>query len=257
MKEKINSIFRLTIYEYSRHSLEKLRYPIKLSNYKSTYFNTLEEAEYAVMHKACFADKSQVSEHKFYGTYAFVITEIPLGINVSLDNLGDSLSERIYLPNGSLWGVRDFCNFIPTDCHGEEFNYWGRLNRFHGRALEDIRFKPGDIVEVFGFSGNRYWNNEEVNLAIVVKCPPTKKEVSDFLDEYLATHTGFDVCEHNLSAKFGYGEDVYLVLSEACDALDYAPTISLFSPSIKVSKQREKKLKLLYEKYLINQMVKR
>ena len=76
--------------------------------------------------------------------------------------------------------------------------------------------------------------------------------MSDFLDEYLATHTGFDVCEHNLSAKFGYGEDVYLVLSEACDALDYAPTISLFSPSIKVSKQREKKLKLLYEKYLIN-----
>ena len=117
----------------------------------------------------------------------------------------------------------------------------------------DLEFRIIDTSSPFSDRAPKTnWNNEEVNLAIVVKCPPTKKEVSDFLDEYLATHTGFDVCEHNLSAKFGYGEDVYLVLSEACDGIDYAPTISLFSPSIKVSKQREKKLKLLYEKYLIN-----
>ena len=42
---------------------------------------------------------------------------------------------------------------------------------FEGRKPEEIKFKPGDIVEVFGYPGNDYWSNDCVDLAIVVKCP--------------------------------------------------------------------------------------
>ena len=48
---------------------------------------------------------------------------------------------------------------------------------------------------------------------------------------------------------FGKGMDVYHVLSETCDSIDRAPTIALFKPSQNVSKQRETKLKALYQQY--------
>ena len=78
------------------------------------------------------------------------------------------------LPDGILWGVKPYADFFPRyglDSNG--FNYWGRKNQFWGRDPEDIKFKPGDIVEIFGYSGNHYWTEDEVNLAIIVKTPPT------------------------------------------------------------------------------------
>ena len=233
------SIYRLTAYYLPLP--RRQHYPsFKLRNGKSFFFPTLQEAEEQILSDA---------EKLLPAIYAYVVTEIPLGIAVNLDVLGESLSERIYLPNGTLWGVRSYCNFIPSSCSGNAYDSWGRLNRFYGREPEEIRFAPGDIVEVFGFPGNDYWGNGEVNLAIVVKCPPTKEQVAESLAQYIATHAGLDVSDHSLSVLFGKGMDVYHVLSETCDSIDRAPTIALFKPSQNVSKQRETKLKALYQQY--------
>ena len=231
----------LTFYEYRYYAREKARYPcFKLNTYHMRFFfETLSEAELAIQHRARHPDDY----------YAYVITELPLGIGLQLSLWGQSLSDRVYLPDGTLWGIRDYCNFIPSNCVSDEYDYWGKLNRFYGRAPEEIRFKPGDIVEVFGCPDNHYWSDNEVNLAIVVKCPPTKDEVAKMLEQYVATHEGYNLCDHNLCHVMGHAEDTYQVLSFACEEIDHSTTIATFRPSLPVSPQRAKKLRNLYEQY--------
>lgn len=246
MSAKPPSIFRLTVYEYRRKLSKHLHYPsFKLNDFKSSFYTTLKDAEDQIAYESKYSKAfiQEESGQRWYDRYAYVITEIPLGIGIELQTRGESLSERVYLPDGTLWGIRDYCNFIPSFCHGEEYNYWGRLNRFNGRSPEEIRFKPGDIVEVFGFPGNEYWSDNEVNLAIVVECPPTKDQVKEQLKQYTATHSGFDICDHHLCSIFGHWQDAYAVLSESCDSIDHASTISLFKPSLNVSRHRANKLR--------------
>ena len=250
------SIYRVTNYVYRYYTRKRTHYPcFRLRTAESSFHLTLKEAEEWVsdngrIHRFV---KENVSDDNIFGTYAYVITEIPLGVETKLDILGENLSERIYSPDGTLWAKRDFCNFIPNHCHSpEEYNYWGRLGIFKGRNPEEIKFKPGDIVEVFGYSGNDYWSNEEVNLAIVVKCPPTVSEMSQKLQEYRATHSGFDLCDHAISSEFGHREDTYEVLSLACENIDHAPTIATFRPSLPVSTRMRNRLQKMYEQYMEN-----
>ena len=71
----------------------------------------------------------------------------------------------------------------------------------NGRKTKEILFKPGDVVEVFGYPGNDYWSDDEVNLAIVVKTPPTMEEVTKILDKYMVTHTDYDLTDHSLGYR--------------------------------------------------------
>ena len=249
------SIFRLTSYEYRYASPNKRRYPcIKLGIINSSFHLTLKEAEKKVADKGllCRSVSEITKLSPVMRPYAYVITEIPLGVDVNLDLLGQSLSERIYNPDGTLWGKRDFCNFIPLHCMGEEYNYWGRLGIFKGRNPDEIKFMPGDIVEVFGYSGNDYWSNEEVNLSIVTKRPPTTSEMKDTLQQYFATHSGHDICDHTLCYKFGHREDVYEVLSMVCEGIDHSPTIALRHPSQPVSTRMRNRFQRMYQEYLNN-----
>lgn len=121
---------------------------------------------------------------------------------------------------------------------------------FGGRKPEEIRFKPGDIVEVMGYLGNHYWGNNCVNLAIIAKTPPTVDEVAAMGKQYLATHSGFDICDHAMCYEFGHYLDTYEVLSFACDQIDYAPTVSVFNPTKEVSSRRRKVLQKMYDDYI-------
>ena len=159
------------------------------------------------------------------------------------------LSVRIYQPNGTLWGVQPYADFFPNRLDSEGYNDWGRRNMFWGREQEEIKFKSGNIVEILGYEGNCYWSENEVNIAVVLKTPPTKVEVAEMRKTYLDTHGGFDTCDHHLSGVFGSGLDTYEVVSFACDNIDHAPTISVFEPTKQVSSRRKKALMELYEKY--------
>ena len=185
---------------------------------------------------------------------------MPSFLTILLIQLGlvdHNLSERVYSPDGTLWAKRDFCNFIPNHCHSpEEYNYWGRLGIFKGRNPEEIKFKPGDIVEVFGYPGNNYWSNEVVDLAIVVKCPPTVSEISRKLQEYRATHSGHELCDFSICCEFGHREDTYEVLSLACENIDHSPTIATLHPSLPVSTRMRNRLLKMYQQYMENNNLK-
>ena len=104
-------------------------------------------------------------------------------------------------------------------------------------------------MEILGYEGNRYWSENEVNIAVILKTPPTKAEVAEMRKAYLDTHSGFETCDHHLSRIFGMHLDTYEVVSFACDDIDHAPTTSVFEPTKQVSSKRKKALMELYEKY--------
>lgn len=249
------SIFKVIHYMYSMHDIRKLRYPtFKVKRHEYVYFKTLDEVESYVQHQTRMRNKATevfpVDSKKVYH-YAYVVLELPLGMEMNAFHLGQNLSVRIYLPDGTLWGIKPYADIFPRyGLDSDGFNYWGRRNQFWGRDPEEIKYKPGDIVEVLGYPGNGYWSDDEVNLAIIVKTPPTTEEVAEMRKQYLATHSGFDVCDHALCREFGCHLDTYEVLSQCCDSIDHASTISVFPLTKPISSKRRKALQALYDNYL-------
>jgi hypothetical protein len=248
----IESIFKVMPY-YLARSWRKQHYPVLKTNVLETlYMRTLEEAEDYVFGRGR-SYKEFMVEHPEYSKlslrYSYVVVELPIGLEIH-PTLGQNLSTRIYLPDGTIWGENTYADFIPLNCLGEEYNYWGRRNMFGGRKPEEIRFKPGDIVEVMGYPGNRYWGNDSVNLAIVVKTPPTVDEVAAMRKQYMSTHSGFDISDHAMCHEFGNHLDTYEVLSFACDQIDHAPTISVFNTTKQVSAKRRNALQKMYDDYI-------
>lgn len=248
----IESIFKVMPY-YLARSWRKQHYPMLKTNVLETlYMRTLEEAEDYVFGRGR-SYKEFMVEHPEYSKlslrYSYVVVELPIGLEIH-PTLGQNLSTRIYLPDGTIWGENTYADFIPLNCLGEEYNYWGRRNMFGGRKPEEIRFKPGDIVEVMGYPGNRYWGNDSVNLAIVVKTPPTVDEVAAMRKQYMSTHSGFDISDHAMCHEFGNHLDTYEVLSFACDQIDHAPTISVFNTTKQVSAKRRNALQKMYDDYI-------
>lgn len=252
MKDHIESIFKVMPY-YLARSWRMQRYPVlKTDVLETLYMRTLEEAEdYISGHGR--SHKDFMEEHPEYSKlslrYSYVVVELPINMEIH-PALGQNLSTRIYLPDGTIWGENTYADYFPLNCHGDEYNYWGSRNLFWGRKPEEIKFKPGDIVEVMGHPGNHYWGNSCVNLAIIVKTPPTVDEVAAMRKQYLATHSGFDICDHAMCHEFGHYLDTYEVLSFACDQIDHAPTISVFNPMKEVSYRRRKALKEMYDEYI-------
>ena len=248
----IESIFKVMPY-YIARSWRIQRYPVLKTNVLETlYMRTLEEVEDYVFGRGR-SYKEFMVEHPEYSKlslrYSYVVVELPIGLEIH-PTLGQNLSTRIYLPDGTIWGENTYADFIPLNCLGEEYNYWGRRNMFGGRKPEEIRFKPGDIVEVMGYPGNHYWGNDSVNLAIVVKTPPTVDEVAAMRKQYMSTHSGFDICDHAMCHEFGNHLDTYEVLSFACDQIDHAPTISVFNTTKQVSLKRRNALQKMYDDYI-------
>lgn len=247
----IESIFKVMPY-YIARSWRKQRYPaLKTEVLETVYMRTLEEAENYIFGRSR-SYKEFMVEHPEYSKlslrYSYVVVELPIGLEIH-PTLGQNLSTRIYLPDGTIWGENIYADFFPLNCYGEEYNYWGKRNMFWGRKPEEIKFNPGDIVEVMGYPGNRYWGNDSVNLAIVVKTPPTVDEVAAMRKQYLSTHCGFDICDHAMCYEFGNHLDTYEVLSFACDQIDHAPTISVFNTTKQVTSKRRKALQKMYDDY--------
>ena len=245
--DKVDSIFKVMLYWHRCHSKRKLRYPsFRVSSSNEIYFKTMEEVEEYMQNSV---HKMHPVDDDYIDLYAYVVIEIPLREEVNVDVLDQNLSFRTYLPDGTLWGKNDYGNFMSKRAVGEDFNYWGRRNQFWGRKPEEIRFKPGDIVEVLGCPGNDYWGNDTVNLAIVVKTPPTIAEVEEMRKRYFAIHSGSDLCDHALSIEFDYSLDTYEVIPCALGGIDHAPTICVFEPTKKVSSKRRKALMEMYKKH--------
>ena len=251
MDLEVESIYKVMPY-YFATSWSHLHYPeFKTKVLETMYMRSLEEVE--EYFREIGDDYSSFKEEVptfISNKYAYVVHESPLGYETHTDVLGENLSTRIYLPDGSLWGANTYADFVPNSFLDDIYNYWGRRNMFWGRKPEEIKFKPGDIVEVFGYPGTHYWGNECVSLAIIVDVPPTIEEMSESRKLYMETHSGYDVCDHAMCRIFGRQLDTYKVLSPLCDEIDHAPTISVFNPILPVSGRRRNAMVKMYEKYL-------
>ena len=246
-----DSIFKLSTYVYDLRNKKRALYPcFMLREGDAVFFRCLNEAEeYIRAERVGFDSLPRSGCPEPLGVYAYVVTELPLGVPVNTTMRGESLSERVYLPDGTLWMANDYCNFIPHTCHTpDQYNAWGQKGIFLGRNPEEIRFKPGDIVEVLGIPGNPYWGDGEVNLAMVVSAPQTKEALTKEYEEYIATHNGFDICAHNLCRTFGHERDTYEVVSLCCDSLDHSPTYATLAPRMPVPTKTLDRLKKAYNK---------
>ena len=87
--------------------------------------------------------------------YVFFIRELPVDVPASGH---ECLSERVYGPAGELIDSRSFSTV------------WEKPGIFEGRGQEEIRFKPGDIVEVMKLN--------EVELAFVAGTPTSREEAA-------------------------------------------------------------------------------
>lgn len=243
------SIYMVSVYRYRCSKRKAVRYPcIKLSEDEVAYFTTLERAEMFVRERGRL--ESRVKERKDYlGIYAFVVTELPTKM-VMHCMCNQYLSLGVYLPDGTLWGKNDYCDFMPRDLSAKGYNMWGERNIFYGRTPEEIRFKPGDIVEVFGCLGNKYWSNEETNLAVIVDTPKTKDTITQMMNEYKASHEGYDLRPHAISGTFNEHLDTYKVLSLCCKDIDWSPAIVTFPPRFEIPTHLKHKLYAAYQQHI-------
>ena len=254
MEKEIESIFKVMLYEPKFHNKRRLSYPtFRVSGRDEIYFKNLEEVENYMQERGDIYNnvrkRRPVDDDDYIDSYAYVVIEIPLREEINVDDLDQYLSFRTYLPDGTLWGKNEYGHFMSRHAIGDEYNYWGRRNLFWGRRPEEIKFKPGDIVEILGCPGNFYWGNEAVDLAIVVKTPPTITEVEKMRKQFFETHAGFDLCDHALSVEFDYSLDTYEVIPYALGGIDHAPTICVFEPTKQVSSRRRNALVKMYEKH--------
>lgn len=247
----IDTIYKLTPHCVRNHKT-KHRYPTyKLYTYSSSFFHTVEEAE-------LFLKDCPMSS---LDAYCYSLSELPMGMDF-LD--GDSFSERIYFPNGQLWGVRDYANISPVSIPAPyteiEFDndIYGRC-LFTGRDPEEIRFKRGDIIEIFCYGASKYWSRGKVELAIVVDTPPSKEEMTRYMESYLKDKSncltgdrGFD-----LGIRFNARYDAYTVIpayvptnTAVQDLTDHCDTFCAMQPHYKVSQRIQTRLHGLLERYL-------
>lgn len=246
------TIFKLT--RYATKSGRSRRYPTFRveADARSAYFSTREEAEETLRHLTCY-DRD---------AYCWVLSEIPLGIkHLSYE----SFSERVYLPDGQLWGERPYADMLPGDIppqYGEiEFdNYLYGRNYFAGRRSEEILFRPGDIIEVFCYDGNHYWSVGYGELAIVLEAPPTIEIISELSEHYLKSgryltdDRGFD-----LGTRINAWYDAYTIvpahesLNIEDNPIDYCPTHCAMRLTGEVSARMRNKLETLRAKVMENE----
>lgn len=166
-KKTIQTIFKLRRYVYYHRDIQKGYPTIRLHESSSIMYASLDEAENKI--KELVTSKGENDERRC--VCAYTIVEIPIGF--PFDD-GESLSQRIYADDGSLWG---FQPYVITK--GEHCSVVDVLDRpiFCGRSEEEIKFSVGDIVEIFGHKENIFHRENYVELAVITKVPPTKHQI--------------------------------------------------------------------------------
>lgn len=247
--------FKLSCYGEKHHPMKHPYPTYKIVEYSFGYFDSAEDAESLI----------RLSPIQYNGFYCYTISELPMYFRCEE---GESFSERIYLPDGQLWSVRDYSFLFPQNIPAYrselEFDNGSFDNDlyspciFEGRTPEEIRFKKGDIIEILCYTGNNYWSKNSVELAIVVDTPPSKEEMKKRMDYYLKTShdltgdKGFD-----LGVMFNALDDVYTVIpaylptdTAPQNLTDYCPTHCAMKPRYEASPRTQQRLA-----YMLNRCI--
>ena len=239
----IHTWFALTCYS-EKHHLEKHPYPsYMIVEDLFGYFDSAEDAESLL----------RLSPNQDNGVYCYSIRELPMDFQCYE---GESLSERIYLSDGQLWSIRNHADLIPDTIPPEysESDFDRALSRrllFEGRSPEEIRFKKGDIIEVFT---PMVGGASSAELAIVVDTPPTKEDIKERMVLYRNKKPPRHLLDRGfLGARFGSYDDFYTVISDhlptnANPFPYYCPTHYAMRPRFKVPPEIRTQLQKMLER---------
>lgn len=227
----------------------RVYYPtFNLNHYQEYFAQDLAQAETLV--------KEQAAEQAEQGdvVYCFVVDELPFGINV----FREYVSSRIYDASGKLLDQSHYCTNYDIEhddyCH------------FRGRTEEQLRFKEGDIVEVF----NDY--HERVEIAIVVNVPPSVEWCYRYGLRGVKLWGKYnpELGEEELTRKcfnewygLDFTDDSYTVINEPaeihlspdgkqelCWPHDHVNSLRIFKPHYPIPEELERQLKEYYQQYM-------
>ena len=161
-----------------------------------------------------------------YETYCFILEKLPLEMKMKD---GDNLHEWVYDRNGELCAERPFANTYCWDGFGpttpEHVKFCEESVKFSGYREGELKFKPGDIVEILCYPGNHYFAPMSVELGIVAGYP--------------------DPAENEYGIR-----DAYKVMTLSLpQGIDHAPVTGVFAPHFEVRENLRKNLEAIYRKY--------
>ena len=165
MEEAVKVFFRLTAYVYADEPSKRSYPQIDLIPRLISYFPTQQEAAAEIGKQQVHFENADI--------FCWVIAELPTG---EVPEDFESVYEWIYYPDGDLYCRRSCLNTINSQ-------------RFPmTRSLREHKFKPGDIVEVFGYPGNFHSQPNRIALGLVTDAPG-----KDFhFDDYFVLISGCD-----------------------------------------------------------------
>lgn len=226
----------MNVFEVKQIQLENMRYPSrKTREYSLGLYSSLEKAFEAIQISVeKRKEEEEESEQEEYDDWTFVDDTMGYVIyekGIDSPNYWDEFSIHTYTKDGTLndeWFWADENN--PME-----------LKAYYGCPEENIRFKPGDIVEVweFGYS----------ELSIICHLPPSTKEFEEYKKRWerfephylLKEDTNWDSSDYcYLTFSLGEGDT---------HSHPYAPYV--FAPTKKISPSMKRKLhaKLLEENF--------
>lgn len=194
----MNSIFSVQAVRYSYGARRYLEREVYVDHYG--YSDSLEGAE-MLMH--------QVIEKWDYDLFCFYIREDPINrlrIDLYQDIQGE-LSERVYDAEGNLLDTRE------------------HVNEFYGRNPETIRFKPGDIVEVYDGYKKSY-------LGYVMEVPITMDDAN------------------KNKLHMDYSDDSYMIKTDETFDHEHIKSLYVFYPHFNVPKPIIERFRRNYRSYI-------
>ncbi len=205
------------------------------------YFHTLEDAESAMRKHVEKVRKSLSEGDRFEDeTFCYEIKERPIG---ELGYACAIVSHRVYDADGCFL-EQTLC---ASGCFTEEDYIYGI---FRGRTEEQMRFKPGDIVEVV--------NHNKVSLGFVV-CQPLSVEDCWRMwqrhikeRETLIAETG-DPHDAGMPEYFGCddSDDCYIVLTTSqYISHSHEPVTDVFAPHFPIPNYIRKRLETAYRRFV-------
>jgi len=163
------TIFKLTVIKYWD---ETPKYPdFEVHEHTISYFSNLDKAEQGI--------KKYIDENAAGKIFCFRLDEVLLDKYLDYSEPQSFYSEpkswRTYLNDGSFWDES-----IALSMWYENGKPWKEY--FAGRPAEKIRFKVGDLVEVY--------NGEKVWLGKVGALPHTPEKAKQFLERFQKKYPG-------------------------------------------------------------------
>lgn len=198
-----------TVFHLQGVSVWGKRFTVKKTNRWSLgYFSTLAKAEKKIRD---YVGNSQHDGDDYTSSdYCFIITEW----EIDNDDGQNIISRQTYLKDGSFY----------------DRNYVDRDKVFRGRPEDKIRFKHGDIVDVY--------DNEQLLLSIVDAVPPSVKRVN-FLRERAVKKGRLKEGE---DLWMDYSDDTFMVYDLTGGGHSHVESVFVFPHKKPVSKYMRRQL---------------